>query len=103
MFLNGNSSVHTTMAAAIAPATVPLAAPIPAWVVTAIPITPALWHKANQPPAKVAGPCIAAAMDPAATPAAPNPIPANMNGAATVPVTPTTPATIPAVRRPVKR
>ena len=42
-------------------------------------------------------------MDPAATPAALNPTPANMNGAATVPVTPTTPATIPAVRRPVKR
>jgi hypothetical protein len=56
MFLNGNSSVHATMAAAIAPATVPLAAPIPAWVAAAIPTTPALWHKANQPPAKVAGP-----------------------------------------------
>ena len=42
--------------AAIVPANIPLAPPIPAWVVTAIPRTPALWHKANQPPAIVAGP-----------------------------------------------
>ena len=55
MFLNWNSSVHTTMAA-IAPATPAPAAPIPTWVAAAIPTTPALWHKASKPPVKVAEP-----------------------------------------------